>query len=198
MKLYASATSPFARKARIAAIELGLADRIALVPTNPLDSADLRRLNPLGKIPALVLNDGTVFHDSGAIVAYLDALDGQDRLIPADRLARATELRLHALADGILDAGVSIAFERRRPAEQQSPLWLGRWEEAIVTASAALARELVPGAFALAGITAATAADYMAFRFPDLTIPELAAWRHALPRRHSLEATHPALELVPG
>ncbi|WP_408589669.1 glutathione S-transferase N-terminal domain-containing protein [Novosphingobium sp.] len=196
MKLYASATSPFARKVRIALIELGLAEQVELVPTNPLESDDFRAVNPLAKIPALVLDDGSVLYDSGVIVDYLNTLDGRNKLIPADGFARVGELRRHALGDGILDAAVSIAFESRRPAEQQSATWIARWKEAITTGAAALAADLAPGDFGLAGITAAAVADYVAFRFPDLDISPLAAWRLHLGGRNSLERTHPARELV--
>lgn len=196
MKLYASATSPFARKVRIALIELGLADQVTLEATNPLESATFRATNPLGKIPALALDDGAVIYDSGVIVQYLDALDGRNRLLPADPFAQVAELRRHALADGILDAAVGIAFELRRPAEQQSASWIARWTEAITNGAAALAAELPADAFGLAGITAAAAADYVAFRLPDIAIPALAAWRAGLGNRKSLTSTHPSAELV--
>jgi len=198
MKLYASATSPFARKVRIALIELGLADRVAITGTNPLEDAAFRSVNPLAKIPALELEDGTVLYDSAVIVTYLDALDGGNRLIPADPFARVAELRRHALADGILDAAVSIAFERRRPAEQQSPDWIARWSETVAGGAARLAGELDAQAFGLAGITAAVAAEYIAFRLPEVAVPALAAWREALPARQSLDQTHPSLGLTPA
>ena len=196
MKLYASATSPFARKVRVALSELGLAPQVQLVATNPIENREYRSVNPLAKIPALELDDGGVVYDSGVIVEYLDALDGRNLLIPQDPIARATELRRHALADGILDAGVSIAFESRRPAEQQSADWIARWSKAITHGAAALAAELAPGEFGLAGITAAVAADYVAFRVPDADIGALAAWRQQIGDRDSLVRTHPSGELV--
>jgi glutathione S-transferase len=198
MKLFASATSPFARKVRIALIELGLAGQATLVATNSLENPEFRTINPLAKVPALELDDGTVVYDSGVIVEYLDALDGRGLLIPRDPFARVAELRRHALADGILDAEVSIAFELRRPTEQQSTSWIARWKQAVTSGAGALAGQLQGGEFGLAGITAAVAVDYVAFRLPDVKIPALAAWRQDFAGRASLERTHPARELVEG
>lgn len=197
MKLYASATSPFARKVRIALIELDLTDQVTLVATNTLENEDFRSINPLGKIPALELDDGTALYDSGVIVEYLEALDGRNRLIPRDPFARVAELRRHALADGILDAAVSIAFERRRHAEQQSASWIARWKTAITRGAAVLAGELDNAGFGLAGITAAAATDYVAFRLPEVEIPALATWRKQFAGRKSLERTHPTVALSP-
>ncbi|HNM44872.1 glutathione S-transferase N-terminal domain-containing protein, partial [Plasticicumulans sp.] len=91
MRLRYSPTSPFVRKISVAALELGLAERITRVPTNPWDPAsDIAHDNPLGRIPALVLDDGsgTVLYDSPVIVEYLDALAGGGRLLPAAGPAR--------------------------------------------------------------------------------------------------------------
>lgn len=191
-------TSPFARKVRIALIEIGLADQVTLVPTNPLEARDYRSINPLGRIPALVLDDGTAVYDSGVILEYFEALDGRGRLIPHEASARVAELRRHALADGILDAAVNIAFELRRPTDRQSDVWIARWTQAIVSGSERLASDLTPAEFRLAGITAAVAADYLAFRLPDLAIPALAAWRQTLVGHTSLERTHPSKEIIPA
>ena len=80
-----SAASPYARKIRIAAELLGLSDRIEIVAANTADPADsLRAQNPLGKIPTLVLEDGSTLYDSRVIADYLDHLAGGGRLVPAD------------------------------------------------------------------------------------------------------------------
>jgi len=139
-----------------------------------------------------------VLYDSGVIVQYLDARDGRNRLLPHDPLARVAELRRHALADGILDAAVSTAFELRRPAEQQSGTWIARWRDTVARSAAVLAGELGSDEFGLAAITAAAAADYVAFRLPDVSIPALTQWRQKLAPRKSLEQTHPTAELVPA
>jgi len=198
MQLYASATSPFSRKVRIALIELDLAEQVTSVPTDAVGDTQYRDINPLAKIPALRLDDGTVLYDSGVIVQYLDVLDGRNRLVPLDPFARVAELRRHALADGILVAAVSIAYELRRPAEQQSAIWIARWKGIIAQSATALAGELAANEFGLAAITAAAAADYVAFRLPDVDIPALTQWRENLVTRKSLERTHPTAALVPA
>jgi glutathione S-transferase len=197
MKLYASATSPYARKVRIALIELGLADRVEIVPTSPTEDAAYRQTNPLGKIPALQLDDGTVVQDSLVILDWLDQAVGGDKLIPQDPAARNAELRRHALANGIIDAAFNIAMELRRPEDQRAGFWIDRWSEAIVAGAAVLPDDL-PDTITLATITAATAIDYVDFRLGDLALDTrpLSAWRVRLDQRPSLEQTFPHLPLA--
>lgn len=118
MKLYWSPRSPFVRKVLVAVHELGLADRIGIVATPvamTLPNAGLLRDNPLGKIPALVLDDGTVVHDSLVICECLDALAGP-RLFPPPGPARWTALTRHALGNGMRDMLVLWRNERDKPA----------------------------------------------------------------------------------
>jgi glutathione S-transferase len=156
--LRSSAASPFGRKVKIAAALLGLKDRIKVVMADTLDPSDsLRGQNPLGKIPALVLEDGTTLFDSRVIVEYLDFMAGGDRIIPPVP-ARFEVLRLQALADGITDAAVLRVYEGRfRPPEKQEPKWLdhqsGKIERGLTAVENALpAIEAEPhvGAIALA------------------------------------------------
>jgi glutathione S-transferase len=118
--------SPFGRKARIAISLLGLDDRIKLEPASTQDSADpLRKQNPLGKVPVLLLDDGTAVFDSPVILEYLDVLAGGGRILPKDPKARFDALRLEALADGVLDASILIVYEGRyRPADKHEQKWL--------------------------------------------------------------------------
>ncbi|MFO1126780.1 MAG: glutathione S-transferase [Methylocystis sp.] len=107
-----SPASPYARKVRIAADLLGLSDRIDIVAADAADPTDsLRRQNPLGKIPTLILEDGTSLYDSRVIVEYLDHLAGGGRIIPVDPLSRFAALRLQALGDGVNDAALLIRYE---------------------------------------------------------------------------------------
>jgi glutathione S-transferase len=139
MKLYSSPASPFVRKVLVAAIELGLRDRIELVeakltPVSP--DPHLSKHNPLGKIPALVTNDGQTIVDSRVIVDYLDDLAGGSRLAPSHGAARTRILRVEALADGLIDAGILIRYETvLRP----EPL---RWSEWIAGQSAKVTQTL--------------------------------------------------------
>ena len=97
-----SPASPYARKIRIAADILGLTDRLEIAGVDLADPADsIRVQNPLGKIPALALEDGSSLYDSRVIAEYLDHLAGGDKLFPADPARRFAALRLQALCDGI-------------------------------------------------------------------------------------------------
>jgi len=140
MILRSSSASPFGRKVRIAASVLGLADKIDVRETDLNDPADsIRVQNPLGKIPALVLDDGTAYYDSRVIAEYLDHLAGGGRIIAREPDARFATLRLQALCDGILDACILIVYENRfRPAEIRSQAWLERQGGKVARGLAAL------------------------------------------------------------
>lgn len=118
--------SPFARKVIIAASVLELSSDLKLDPSNTMDESDsIRGQNPLGKIPALILEDGRVLYDSRVIVEYLDAVAGGGKLIPADMDARFEALRVQALGDGMADAAILIVYDSRyRPDEDPSEGWL--------------------------------------------------------------------------
>src|SRR5450830_1916643 len=140
MILRSSPASPFGRKVRIAASLLGLADKIEVSETDLNDPADsIRVQNPVGKIPVLILDDGTAYYDSRVILEYLDHLAGGGRLIPLEPKARFATLRLQALCDGILDASILIVYETRfRPAELRSQAWLDRQGGKVARGLAAL------------------------------------------------------------
>jgi glutathione S-transferase len=140
MILRTSPPSPFGRKVRIAADLLGLADKIELREVDLNDPADsIRVQNPIGKIPALILADGTVYYDSCVIVEYLDHLSGGGHLIPRDTKARFEALRLQALCNGILDACLLQVYEGRyRPAEMHVQSWIDRQAGKVARGLAAL------------------------------------------------------------
>ena len=132
--------SPYGRKVRIAASLLGLADKIDVRQAdldNPDDS--VRVQNPIGKIPVLILEDGTSYYDSRVIVEVLDHLAGGGRVIPRDPAARFAALRLQALCDGILDACLLIVYEGRyRPADKRVQSWVDRQADKVARGLAAL------------------------------------------------------------
>ena len=102
-------------------------------------SDSVRQQNPLGKIPALVLEDGTVLFDSRVILDYLDHRAGGGRIVPRDAGARFAALRLQALADGVMDASVLLVYEGRfRPAERHEPRWLDHQSGKVARTLAAL------------------------------------------------------------
>ena len=140
MILRSSPASPFVRKVRIAAAVLDLVDKIDLRETDLNDPADpIRVQNPLGKIPALILDDGTIYYDSRVILEVLDHLAGGGRIIPREPKARFAALRLQALCDGILDASVLLVYESRyRPADKQVQVWVDRQADKVTRSLEAL------------------------------------------------------------
>jgi glutathione S-transferase len=140
MILRSTPSSPFARKVRIAMNVLGFADKIDVRDADLNDPTDsLRRQNPLGKIPALIMEDGTAYYDSRVILEVLDHLAGGGRIIPREPAARFATLRLQALCDGILDAAVLLVYEDRyRPADKKVQGWIDRQADKVARGLAVL------------------------------------------------------------
>lgn len=197
MKLHWSPRSPFVRKVMVAANELGLAGQLQPVRTvagMAQTPAALLADNPLGKIPALVLADGTVLYDSFVIIDHLDTLAGGGRMIPREAAARLLELRRHALANGFLDMLVLWRNERDKP--HPLPAWLdgfARKTDAVLAALEAEIGAIAAAPSGVAQITIAIACAYMDFRFPQLgwraRCPRLAAWESSYAARPSMRAT---------
>ncbi|MGA8968680.1 MAG: glutathione S-transferase N-terminal domain-containing protein [Pseudolabrys sp.] len=131
--LRSTPTSPFGRKVRMAIETLGLSGRVTVTPADPLDENDtLRQQNPLGKMPCLVLGDGSTIYDSGIIIEYLQDVAGTDRLLPLRGRDRYRALTLSRLADGIMDASILVVYETRfRPDLPHSPRWLSHQRDKI-------------------------------------------------------------------
>jgi glutathione S-transferase len=175
--------SPFGRKARIAASVLGFDGKIKVEEASTQDDKDpLPQQNPLGKIPVLILDDGSTLFDSRVVLEYLDVLAGGGRIVPKDTTARFDALRLQALADGMLDAGILLVYEGRyRPPEMAVKGWLDRQSGKIARALAAL--EKAPPSLDsppnVGQITLACALGYLDFRFKGewrQSSPRLVAW----------------------
>jgi glutathione S-transferase len=179
MILRHSPASPFVRKVRIAASVLGLEREITLEAADTTSPSDTVRMqNPLGKIPALVLADGSVLFDSRVILEYLDHRAGGGHIVPKDPGARFAALRLQALADGLMDASILIIYEGRwRPPEKHEAKWVDHQAGKVARALAAL--EAAPPALAsppdVGQIALACALGYRDFRFAG-------AWRKDHPR----------------
>ncbi|MGJ7492183.1 glutathione S-transferase family protein [Variovorax sp. ZT4R33] len=188
--LFSSPPSPFGRKVRIAIDVLGMADTIEVVTTDTNDATGpLRRHNPLGKIPTLLLDDGEALFDSRVIVEYLNALDGRDLLIPADT-QRIGVLREQALADGILEAALLQVYERRyRPAEHHVESWLELQRGKVTRALDAFSVRMPvarPAGPSIGEITLACALGYLDFRLEGTwraTHPALVAWLDGFAQR---------------
>lgn len=200
MRLVASLTSPYARKIRVILAEKKLPfELIEDIPWN----ADTRvpELNPLGKVPVLVDDDGHVWFDSPVIAEYLDAMYPSPEMLPADRLSALPVRQSAALADGILDAAVATFLEFKRPDEEQSPAHIARQRDKIVRGLAVLEERVVKshginhGQLSVADVAAGCLLGYLDFRFPDIDWrglhPALAAYAGPLLALPSFAATRP-------
>ena len=202
MKLHFALPSPYVRKVRAVAIELGLNDRIellqrAITPVAP--EAELNADNPLGKIPCLITDDGDALYDSRVICEYLDHLAGGGRMFPSENKARWTALRRQALADGILDATVGKRYETfLRPNEHQWQPWIDGQTSKYTQALDQLEKEAAGfgDTIDIGIIATACAAGYMDFRYGDEGWrdgrPNLARWYEAFAKRASMTETVPA------
>ena len=175
--------SPFGRKARIAIGLLGLDGKVKVEPASSQDPADpISKQNPLGKVPVLILDDGSTLFDSPVILEYLDMLAGGGRILPRETKARFDALRLQALADGVLDASILIVYEGRyRPPEMAVQKWLDH--QAVKVGRALAALETAPPGLGsppnVGEITLACALAYRDFRFKGdwrKVYPRLVAW----------------------
>ncbi|OFZ98230.1 MAG: glutathione S-transferase [Betaproteobacteria bacterium RIFCSPLOWO2_02_FULL_62_17] len=203
MKLHWSPRSPFVRKVMVLVHEAGLAQRLTLLRTVVAMSdpnIPLMDDNPLGKIPTLVLEDGTILYDSPVICEYLDNLHGGRRLFPQSGPEKWTALRRQALGDGLMDLLVLWRNERTKPPERQTKSWLDGFALKMNRSLAALeaeAPDLARG-FDIGHIALGGALSYIDFRFPDLDWrkghSKLAAWHAGFDARPSVLATRPNLE----
>ena len=194
MKLLGSLTSPYVRKCRVVALELGLP--IAMAVTIPLDDGTvLLEANPLGKVPALLLDDGEAIFDSPVIAAYLLSLAPGQTLLPAAGPGHWYALTTEALADGVLDAAIALRIESSHgDAASRNPLWPDRARRAIDRSLAALAGRTAD-ASGYAEICTVIACEYLDLRWPAIDWrgmqPKLAALHARMAERPTLAATRP-------
>ncbi|GAB5338128.1 glutathione S-transferase family protein [Pseudomonas fluorescens] len=202
MTLFHNPASPFVRKVRVLLAETGQQDRVSLhgcMPTPVQPDVQLVHDNPVGKIPALRLADGTVLHDSRVILDYLDYQHVGNPLIPRDGSARWRRLTLASMADGMMDAAVLVRYETAlRPPEKHWDQWLdeqrNKIRRTLVELEADAIAELASH-FDIASISVACALGYLDFRHPDLqwrdANPKLAAWYAEVSQRPSMLQTQP-------
>lgn len=200
MKLFHSPASPYVRKCMVVAHELGLADRLTLLPAaaHPVNrDRQLVASNPLGKVPTLLTDEGAALYDSRVICEYLDHVGG-NRLFPAAGPARWRALAEQALGDGILDAALLVRYEANARPE---PLRWADWTAGQMDKIACGLRTLEAGASGfgdrvdIGTITLACVLGYLDFRFAHLAWrndhPQAAAWFERFGARPSLQATLP-------
>lgn len=176
MILRSAPASPFGRKVKIAAALLGSSSLITSVDTDTASVTDsIRRENPLGKIPTLILEDGNSLYDSRVIVEYLQHLAGAGDVIPTDPAIRFRALTLQALADGIMDASLLQVYETRwRAEDRRDANWVSHQSDKVARGLAALEADTPPVTADIGAIALACALGYLDLRFAG-------AWRAAYP-----------------
>ena len=198
LELRYSTTSPFVRKVSVTVHECGLDNQVERQMTNPWAAdTDLPKTNPLGKVPALITENGEVLYDSPVICEFLDSLCSTPRLFPHSGNERWTALRQQAIGDGILDAAIGRLLEGRRAPQLQSQAVIERFAKAVERSLDELedrVDELADG-FTIGQITVAIALEYLDFRFPAddwrAGRPGLAKWHESVSSRPSLKQTVP-------
>jgi len=181
MKLTFSPASPFARKVRIAAIELGMVDKIEFISTTVAPGTsndDYSRITPLKKLPVLILDTGEVILDSYVIVEYLNELAGGN-LIPDYGPMRWKLKTDHSLLQGMLDSMLLCRYEKMvRPQGLQWQAWYDdHWNRAWSGMSRFAARDdVLSGPITIAQIGLVCVLGYADLRFADC------GWRKAYPK----------------
>lgn len=187
MKLVTSLTSPYGRKVRVVLAEKKIPFQLQVenpwLPDSPVSS-----LNPLGKVPVLVLEDGVSVFDSRVIVEYLDHVSPVAHLIPSEPKSRMIVRGVEALTDGVTDAAVLVFLEKKRPPEQQSADWIVLQEKTLFSGLEALSVALGENAWflgnsmTLADVACGCMLGYLDFRFSEID------WRSAHPNLAKLAA----------
>lgn len=198
MKLIYSAASPYARKARVAAIECGVGDKLETEAIVPWEDPDgYRDVNPVGKVPALIRDDGPPLYQSNLVCEYLDA-QGATKIYPAPGPARWTALRQIAAADGILDASVLVRMEGMfHEGDAVATKLIDRQELSVDMALNQLDGEAgdLHGPVTIGQIAVACALAYRDFRFADIDWragrQDLATWFAEFAQRPSMIETDP-------
>lgn len=196
MKLLGTHASPYVRKVRLVLLEKNIPHSYLVdAPREP--GSQVAHANPLGRIPALILDDETCVFDSPVIAEYVDTLNDTPILIPrGNALERMRVKRWEALADGIMDSAVVVRTETLRPAEKQDTTILERHNTAISRTLEHIAgqlgqREWCEGAaITLADLALVSALIYLDLRQPErnwrAAHPNLAAWFVRISQRWSV------------
>jgi glutathione S-transferase len=202
MKLLSAPASPYSRKVRIVLAEKRIDCDVERADVQPQDNP-VNAYNPLGKIPTLLLDDGTAIYDSRVIVEFLDNMTANSRLIPQDNRERIAVRRWEALADGVLDAGLLIRYESLRPQREQSATWTGKQAARVRRGLAQLQGDLGARAwcqserYTLADIALGCCVGWIGFRKPTgidwrADYPDLAKHYDKLMERPAFADTVPA------
>jgi len=201
MKLIGSLASPYVRKVRVVLAEKKLDYHLELENVWAPETT-IQKLNPLGKVPCLIMEDGYAMYDSRVIVEYLDAVSPVCKLLPPNGRERADIKCWEALADGVLDAGVLVRLERNlRPKAQQSDEWMARQLQKVELGLASMSERLGDDAYcasnhySLADVAVGCCLGWLSFRFPEIDWrskhPNLGRLFDKLSERQSFKDTVP-------
>ena len=198
MKLWYSPNSPYARKCIVVAEERGLSGAMDVVSVNPMEEGALRKDNPLSKVPALVLEDGTALYDSAVIAEYLDSIGKTGSpLYPAGGKARWIALRRLSLADGMLDVLLLRRYAATKTLGMDAGEWVKRWTTATNAALDEMDKEVAGGMpqLDIGAIGFACGLGYLDLRFANedwrKSRPKLAAWFETQAKRPSMIKSKP-------
>ena len=201
MKLIGSLTSPYVRKVRVVMADKKL--DFSLEQENPwAPETTLQQVNPLGKVPCLVMEDGSTLYDSRVIAEYLDTISPVCKLLPPNGRERAEVKVWEALADGVIDAAVLAFVERRdRAPEQQSAAWIERQMGKVHAGLREMSVRLGEASYCmgvhytLADVAVGCALGWLSLRFPGIDwrgdYPNLARLADKLAERPSFRDTAP-------
>ncbi|MGB4811491.1 MAG: glutathione S-transferase N-terminal domain-containing protein [Methylophilaceae bacterium] len=200
MKFLYTTNSPYARKARIVAIEKHVDIELqSVVLTDP--DCPVKNYNPLGKVPVLIMDDGDSLYDSSVIAEFLDHRTPVAHLMPLDNTGKITVRRWEALAGGVCDAAVAMMLEQRKAIEQQDPDFIIKQLDKVKRGLSVLNLDLtgkkwcVNETFGLADIAVGCTLGYLDLRFKALNLlaehPQLVKLNAALVQRASFKDTMP-------
>jgi glutathione S-transferase len=196
LRLFFAPTSPFVRKVLACAIARGIENRIEKIPTSTQTSTELPLANPLGKVPCLLLDDGTPVYDSPVICDYLDTIGDAPPLMPASGPARLRAAVMQALADGIMDAAVLRRGQLAHPQDEGRTAVDARQKAAVERGLDRLEASPPEALNDVGAISVACALGYLDFRFAAEpwrdTRPQLAAWFAAVSALPPLAGNAPA------
>jgi len=201
MNLVHGGSSPFVRKVMVVAHETGQIDKLELLDggTTPIETnPELAKFNPVGKIPALILADGTGLANSPVICDYLDSLHRSAKMIPASGSSRWEALHFQAISDGLMDAAVNNRYETMvRPETLRWDAWsagqMGKVDRVVDALEDSV--DILGDRVHIGTISVGCALGYLDFRYGDRkwrgSHPKLAAWFAKFEQRPSMQATMP-------
>ncbi len=194
MQLLYTKRSPYARKVRVIALEKGI--HLELIDEDlAKKSKQLLDANPLGKVPTLILEDGTTVYDSPVICQYLDNLNTKSPMIPQGAHAKLKVLKGEALADDLVTGAINAYMEKMRHPKDFHQDFITAQEKNIKNSYAFIEQHLNElSEFNLASVAIASAIGYIHFRLPHLKVEgKLAKWFEDISKRPSMLETVPVV-----